>query len=315
MTMKNKLIRIAVVAVATMGSSAFAGTVGTPAIQGKYEPSKPAVVATPAPKTVMETPKRFSGDISLGYASHYTYRGLSAYGAGNDNVIPLNINLEYALDDQYSIVAGGSYSKIAENGWDYNTGNCLNDESSLYIGVKRDWGKGLTTSLSYGWMNGGMMDLFRRGRTPAGRSIFHSTQAEEHSINFDVDYDFSEVGLKGLFWKSQVTYAIQWQQGVWFANSLGYKFDLCPRAQAVIYGKWDATAGYFDSAMGLNTNGSQGVSLNLEIPSKVCKNVTVTPFVRCLWLGDAGIAANKRNEELVYRNFSVVGGAAITYSF
>lgn len=309
-------MRIAVVAVAAMGSSAFAGAVGTSPAQGKYESLKPATVANPAPKTVIETPNRFSGDITLGYSSHYTYRGLAVYGGGNDNVIPLLVNLEYALNDNYSIIVGGSYSKIAKNAWDYNSEKgCLNDESSAYIGVKRDWGKGLTTSLSYEWMNGGLMDLFHPERSSSGRWVFHSTPAEQHSINFDVDYDFSEIGLKGMFWKSEVMYTAQWRHGFWFANSLGYKYDLCPKAQAVIYGKWDATAGYFDSALGLNTNGSQGVSLNLDIPSKVCKNVTVTPFVRCLWLANGGLAANKRNEDQVYRNFSVVGGMSVTYSF
>lgn len=313
--MKNKLIRIAVFAVATMGSSAFAGAMGSSAVQGKYEPIEPAVVATPAPKTVVETAKRFSGDVSLGYTSHYSYRGLSMDMAGDDNVIPLNVNLEYALNDKYSIVLGGSYTKVIENGMDYETGDCTQDSATAYLGVKRDWGKGLKTTLSYGWMNGGMLDLFYPQREATGTWAYNSTRAEQHSLDFDLDYDFSEIGLKGVFWKSQVSYVVQWEQGFWFANSLGYKYDLCPKAQAVIYGRWDATAEYFNAGMGYNTNGTQGVSLNLEIPSQVCKNVTVTPFVRCLWLGDAGIAANKRNNEQVYRNFTVLGGVSVTYSF
>lgn len=315
MTMKNKLIRIAIVAVAAMGSSAFAGAVGSSAVQGKYEPLAPAVVATPAPKTVMETPKRFSGDVSLGYTSHYSYRGLSMQNAGDDNVIPLVVNLEYALNDKYSILLGGSYTKMVENGMDYETGVCSEDSATAYLGVRRDWGKGLKTTLGYEWMNGGMLALYHPQRLNTGGLFFNSERGEQHAFNFDVDYDFSELGLKGVFWKSRVTYVAQWEQGFWFTNSLGYKYDLCPRAQAIIYGSWDATAEYFDTGLGLNTNGTQGVSLNLEIPSKVCENVTVTPFVRCLWLGDAGIAANKRNHEQVYRNFTVLGGVSVTYSF
>ena len=255
------------------------------------------------------TQNPFAGSVSAGYSSNYVSRGLVLAGASNDNAIPVSVDGQFALGNQYSIVAGIKYTELIDNGFKHSRRDGVSDEGTGIFGLRRDWCNGLTTTLSYQYVNGGIINVFHPadGR---GRDIFNSHKSEEHSVVFDINYDLTKAGLKGAFWASRVQYAARWDSGWWFTNTLGYKFDLCSRASAVVSATWDVSAGYFD-AKSINANGTQGVSLNLDIPIKVCDCVTVKPFVGTVWSGNG---AHRAGNDM-YRNFTVVGGVSATYVF
>ena len=105
-------------------------------------------------------------------------------------------------------------------------------------------------------------------------------------------------------------------------HTLGYKYDVNKSTSVIVAGTWNATAGYFDSNS-LNANGTQGISLTVSAPVKATKDLTVTPFVGTVWLGNGGLAANHRGASArfpyreptkVYRNFTFVAGV-VAYTF
>lgn len=311
--MKKTMITMMVAAMTAMGGLAYA------------DMSVPVYEKAPT----MEKP--LVGTVSFGYSSNYVSRGLVLSNASNDNAFTLPVTGEYALSDQYSIVGGIKYTMLETNGFTHCRGGGVSDEANGILGIRRDWGKGLTTTLGYQYVNGGLIDVFYPGKSGgSGRELFNSTKAEEHSVVFDINYDLSEVAFKGLFWDSRIQYAAKWMSGWWFTNTLGYKYDMCPAASVILSATWNVSAGYFD-ANSMNANGTQGVSLNLEIPVKICDCVVVKPFISTVWAGNGAITANRRHGEMghmmmthhgnvldpgnVYRNFNVVAGAAVTYTF
>lgn len=259
--------------------------------------------------------KLFVGSVSAEYSTNYISRGLIPSDASNDNAFPFSVTGQYALNDQWSIVGGVKYTLLMDNGFNHGRRDGVVDEGTGILGLRKDWKNGVTTTLGYQYVNGGIMNIFHP-ETPGGsaREIFNSHQSEEHDIVFDLNYDLSKAGLKGLFWDSRVLYSARWESGWWFTNTLGYKYDLCKRASAILSASWNASAGYFD-ANSLSANGTQGVSLNLDIPIKMCDCLIIKPYVGTVWAGNGAIAANHRYGASVYRNFTVVGGVAVTYVF
>lgn len=260
-------------------------------------------------------PGAFKATVSAGYEAKYVSRGLVLADSSTDNVIPIEINGQYNLQNQFAVVGGLRYDWMTANSFKHSrNGNALSDESTFLLGLRKGWNRALTTTLSYQFINGGLPGALNNHRDGSGGArIFDSNKAEEHSLVFDIHYDFGQLGhkaLKGLFWDARVQYTAQWMPGWWYTNTLGYKFNLCPHADAIVSARWDASSGYFDNRS-LNTNGTQGFSLNLDLPCKVTDRVTVTPFVSTIWAGNGAMAAGSD----VYRNFTVNLGVGASYSF
>ncbi|MDH3069543.1 hypothetical protein QET40_10530 [Akkermansia sp. N21169] len=264
-------------------------------------------------------PGAFKATVSAGYEAKYISRGLVLADSSTDNVIPIEITGQYNLQDNFAIVGGLRYDWMTANSFEHHRdSSALCDEGTFLLGLRKGWNPALTTTLGYQFVHGGLpgaLNTHRKGKRNS--VIFDSNQPEEHSLVFDVHYDFGQFGnksLKGLFADVRLQYTAQWMSGWWYEAALGYKFDLCPHAAAVVSAKWTASSGYFDSTS-LNSNGTQGFSLNLDLPCKVSQHVTVTPFVSTIWAGNGAIAAGKRAEETVYRNFTVNLGVSASYTF
>mgnify|MGYP006901666986 CR=1 FL=1 len=87
---------------------------------------------------------------------------------------------------------------------------------------------------------------------------------------------------------------------------------------------WRAPGTPLPANNSLNANGTQGISLTVSAPVKATKDLTVTPFVGTVWLGNGGLAANHRGASArfpyrepskVYRNFTFVAGVGVAYTF
>ena len=258
--------------------------------------------------------KTFSAQLGAGYATKYISRGLAREFA-SDHVIPLAVGA-YQLNNQYSLIGGLKYQWLTDNGLEHNdSGIC--DEGSAILGVSRKFGKSTIAALSYQFVHGGIPGSFNIHNTGnnSGFPAFSHNRPEEHSFVLDIHHDFGK-GLENFFWDCRVQYTFRWMTGWWFTNTLGYRYDVNKSTSVIVAGTWNATAGYFDSNS-LNANGTQGISLTVSTPVKATKDLTVTPFVGTVWLGNGGLAANHRGASArfpyrepskVYRNFTFVAG-------
>ena len=267
--------------------------------------------------------KTFSAQLGAGYATKYISRGLAFQNSASDHVIPLEAVGAYQLNNQYSLIGGLKYQWLTDNGLEHNdSGIC--DEGSAILGVSRKFGKSTVAALSYQFVHGGIPGRFHIHNTGnnSGFPAFSHNRPEEHSFVLDIHHDFGK-GLENFFWDCRVQYTFRWMTGWWFTNTLGYKYDVNKSTSVIVAGTWNATAGYFDSNS-LNANGTQGISLTVSAPVKATKDLTVTPFVGTVWLGNGGLAANHRGASArfpyrepskVYRNFTFVAGVGVAYTF
>lgn len=268
--------------------------------------------------------KTFSAQLNMGYSSKYVGRGLAFQSTGSDNTIPMEVVGAYNIDNKYSLFGGVKYWWLLRNHFQHDsTGIC--DEGSAILGVSRKFSKFTTAALNYQFVHGGVPGSLNThmGRwINTNKAAFDHYQPEEHSFCLDIHHDFGK-GLENFFWDCRVQYTFRWMTGWWFTNTLGYKYDVNKSTSVIVAGTWNATAGYFSSDS-LNANGTQGISLTVSVPVKATEDLTVTPFVETVWLGNGGQAANHRGASArfpyrqasrVYRNFTFVAGLGLSYSF
>lgn len=268
--------------------------------------------------------KTFSAQLNMGYSTKYVSRGLAFQNSGSDNIIPMEVDGAYNINNNYSMFGGVKYQWLTRNHLEHDsTGIC--DEGSAILGLSRKIGNATTAALSYQFVHGGVpgsLNTKRYWGINTNRAAFDHIQPEEHSFCLDIHHEFGKE-LKNFFWDCRVQYTFRWMTGWWFTNTLGYKYDVNKSTSVIVAGTWNATAGYFDSNS-LNANGTQGISLTVSAPVKATKDLTVTPFVGTVWLGNGGLAANHRGTSArfpyrepskVYRNFTFVAGVGVAYTF
>lgn len=266
--------------------------------------------------------KTFTTQFNTGYATKYVCRGLAFQDSASDNTIPMELVSAYKINNKYSLFAGLKYQWLTDNGLDHDrSGIC--DEGSAILGMSRRFSKFTTAAVSYQFVHGGVPGTFNIHRTEAPYfPAFSHTHPEEHSFVLDIHHDLSK-GLENFFWDCRLQYTFRWMSGWWLTNTLGYKYDFNNSTSVIVAGTWNATYGYFESNS-LNANGTQSISLTTSVPYKATEELTVTPFVEAIWLGNGGTTANHRGasarfphreQTKVYRNFTFVAGVGVTYSF
>ncbi len=318
--MQTKYIIGTALAVVTLASTGFSGT--------------PVCQPTPTCAPAKESPWKVS--LESGYQSNYTYRGLVASHSifEGDSVIPSNIDVEYKLCDINSIVGNIGYTAIT-SGHHYFGDRDLpgaKDQSNFMLGWQRkDWVKGLSTTLSYNITHGGFPGMW--AKLMNGKS--HSLTQE---FGLDIRYNLCEKWHAGVY----TSYSFEGVTGWWFMPYVGYSTAVCPYADLNVTAGMSATASYFNGnhrrssyselindqlqtwdvvdPRGFQKNGAQAYWIKFEMPIKFCKTNDawkLTPFVSFNWAGNAVTDNNKRidKSDRIYKNFGVVAGASISYTF
>ena len=295
--MQTKNIISVAAVVASFAGAALAGT-----------PVK-IVAPTPVPAPVA-TSSPLSGDIYAGYASNYTCRGIVASHSltEGDGIIPASVDLNYKLDDCNSVVGAASCTFLISG--HHMAGErdfSFHNETDFLFGWKNRDGllKNLSTTLGWNLIHGGLLGSF------AKYDHAHSVTQEFY---LNLNYDLTQNWFAGV----TMSYAFQGMTGWWFRPHVGYQAAICSDIDFVLSAGMSATSSYFDNKSLFMSNGSQAWWLKAELPVKLgAKNLSLVPFVSFNWAGEGALKANRGSDrgDKPYKNFGVVAGAGLVYSF
>ena len=267
-------------------------------------------VKTVSPVSVpVEQDCPLSGEVDAGYASNYTCRGIVASHSltEGDGIIPASVDLNYKLDDCNSVVGAASCTFLISG--HHMAGErdfSFHNETDFLFGWKNRDGllKNLSTTLGWNLIHGGLLGSF------AKYDHAHSVTQEFY---LNLNYDLTQSWFAGV----TTSYAFQGMTGWWFQPYVGYKAALCPVTDIVVTAGMSATSSYFGAAFE-QANGAQAWWVKAELPVKLgVKNLSLVPFVSFNWAGEGALKANRGSDrgDKPYKNFGVVAGAGLVYSF
>ena len=267
-------------------------------------------VKTVSPVSVpVEQDCPLSGEVDAGYASNYTCRGIVASHSltEGDGIIPASVDLNYKLDDCNSVVGAASCTFLISG--HHMAGErdfSFHNETDFLFGWKNRDGllKNLSTTLGWNLIHGGLLGSF------AKYDHAHSVTQEFY---LNLNYDLTQNWFAGV----TTSYAFQGMTGWWFQPYVGYKAALCPVTDIVVTAGMSATSSYFGAAFE-QANGAQAWWVKAELPMKLgVKNLSLVPFVSFNWAGCGALKVNKGLDkgDKPYKNFGVVAGASLVYSF
>lgn len=268
-------------------------------------------VKTVSPVSVpVEQDCPLSGEVDAGYASNYTCRGIVASHSltEGDGIIPASVDLNYKLDDCNSVVGAASCTFLISG--HHMAGErdfSFHNETDFLFGWKNRDGllKNLSTTLGWNLIHGGLLGSF------AKYDHAHSVTQEFY---LNLNYDLTQNWFAGV----TTSYAFQGMTGWWFRPHVGHQAAICSDIDFVLSAGMSATSSYFDNKSLFMSNGSQAWWLKAELPVKLgAKNLSLVPFVSFNWAGEGALKANRGSDrgDKPYKNFGVVAGAGLVYSF
>lgn len=268
------------------------------------------VLSTAAEADLVCLPATMDGGcaLELGYTTKYTERGLVLRDADTDSVVHGTLTGRYTLSDESAIIGGVRVDYFMMKGFDHHDESSpLCDEGTVLLQYASKPTDNTMWALGYQFVHGGLPGYFHSQRHHGGRYVFNSQRPEEHSLVFDLHHDFAKP--EGFFWSSRTQYAFRWTEGWFFSNTLGYEHELSENTAAILSLTWTASLRYFDSSHS-NSNGTQGWSLSLALPSQISEDWVLEPYVTGVIAGNGADAAGD-----FYRDSTVVFGFNLSRHF
>lgn len=239
-----------------------------------------------------------SGSIYAGYASNYEHSGL-VFPAIEDSVGLFGLSLKYAISEKDALVAFYNTQVLDGNSNESNT------QSEQFMGVgyqNTGWVPNTTCTIGYDlyhWGAPGIWALEGGSEYALVQEFFMSTETDLGS---------------GFDWINRVSYAFYGLTGWWFNTEVGWTYKMCERASIRPYAGVAVAASYYNDANNMS-GGWQSVTLGVEMPMELMKNLTLTPFVDMNWGANGALKANRIEATHVIKPFAVVAGARVQYSF
>lgn len=257
---------------------------------------------------------KLTGDLKAGWDNYYSNNNVvaSKYLAG-DGVTSFGADLRYSTPGAADIVASfqGSNLSTPSQSW-----LGLEDESSFYIGAQGEAVEGLTTSIGYNLVRGGMPGLFSElnKMTETGRG---DTGCElDHSLRGDAIYEFKDTGW---YVTGSAAYSFHGAEGWQMSFGGGYVWTATDRVSVNLYGNVSFSQDYMSSVengKSVDYNGTDGYSITLSAPIKATETVTITPYIAAVWAGHNALAFNKSMDRTgIFKSFSPIVGINAVWSF
>lgn len=260
--------------------------------------------------------RNVGGSITLDYSTKYTSRGLAMKNSHTDHVISPEVTGFYRLTEKGVLAMGASYEWLPSKGLRHRRHNTpICDELSLLVQYAHYFNERTVLAGGYQLIHGGLPGHFNPHVRSGHRDfpLFDSTRPEEHSLVVDFHHKFSG-RAEGFFWHTRAQYSFRWVTGWWFYNTLGYRHKLTEDCELVATASWTASLDYFDRHH-MNTNGTQGWVLGLAMPIHLTRHMQLEPHISCIIAGNGANAAHDRWHGDLYRNGTVVAGAALRWNF
>ncbi len=257
----------------------------------------------------------WSFDFGMSYKAPFS--GHTLYGAApvrNPRVLAAAQGRDYdrlpqAYKDQYDQAAASGKHKMpaknVENEWGIMT-------TAKY--TRDTWNITMGHDYVHGGLLGVMAKHFRgEGASCVNEIIIAPEWTPAPWFAAGVTTRFSISGVHGWWFEPYITLK---------APIVGTPDDI--KVAGVLTFAMSATADYFDSRYNACENGAQAFWIKFSTPWFVKKNFIITPSVSFNWLGKGGMAANQISEAkhatlndnyVPFREFGVVGGISMTYTF
>ena len=305
-----------------------------------------AAPAAPQPNVTAETAqaiapvsKRLSGSLTVGYSSNYVGRGYVptntiVEGEGCINSV---LQTKYNLDEEgtwswnaavvYNVIPSG-HTLYGNPCYDprvsYVTGKTghikqMNVENEFVVSTSVTYKKELwNVTLGYDMVHGGMLGVMAKHYHKQGASNVNEvfirpewTPAPWVSVNCTTRYSIQ--GIYGWWFEPQVTFK---------APLIGTPENVKLAAKLDLGASF--TADYFSAEDKACSNGGQTWWFRFSTPWFIQDNLILTPSISCHWAGKGAMKSNNRSEiraatlnelNVPFKNFAVVAGVHLTYTF
>ena len=306
-------IRFALLAVALVATQAIAGT----ATNAQVEPAL--------------SKARLSGSLTAGYSTNYTGRGyvVSHSVAQGDSVFlgALKLNYDMGRKDLWSIDSTIAYTAPASGHTLYGNPAAIYGVGDKYVKnefalvtaakYKRpEW----NVSVGHDFVHGGLLGVMARHFRGQGSSCVNE---------LFVAPEWTPTAAPWFAAGIKTSFSFQGIDGWWFEPYVSFKAPIIGtpdnvKLAGILTFSLSATAEYFNHGDFACNNGTQAFWIKLATPWFVTekKNIIITPSVSFNWLGKGGMKANENSHfrmfstsYVPFREFGVVGGVSVTYTF
>lgn len=301
--------------------------------------------------------KRVSGNASVGYDTNYTVRGMVAAKSlvKADSTEHASVRLSYDPCKKRRVEAdkGGAYRGAFR--WDARRASRWGFDTTLsYRHIDSAHGFVADQPVVGGGARVGdvmrtphLQDEFavtsalrytgRRGSVSFGHNFVHGGYLGQLARHYNgkssscVNELYISPAVYPKRWLETgmtMSYSVQGMEGWWFEPYVTFKRPLRgswedPRVMGMLTLGMSATADYFSSAQGLNSNGIQSWWVQASAPCRVGRRCVVTPYVGLHWAGSGALHANHRsaahaasgNAIYPWRSHDIVAGVSVSFFF
>lgn len=206
----------------------------------------PVKAGTPMPPVTPPAPAEIGAEVSIGYDTHYIFRGFNV----GENLVWAGVDLSVPLVDRLSLDLGTWYGSLAEDPY---------DELDLLAGLTYDMGK-------FQVSGGAIWYYYPQGSNGGGYGFDDALELAASVATNVVGIDF---GL-GYFYDLET-------DGSYIELKAEYTYEVSDRF-ALVPG---ASISYGDDYYGVS--GFNAVGARLTAPIKLTERATLSPYIAATW--------------------------------
>lgn len=285
----------------------------------------------PSPAVLVNQPwlnedPAWDASVWVDISSEYDYRGLVLRHSWLESCsTTLNIQGAYRPAPTWELLASWNYRSIddGDDPWDEELqklhdldGQILHtkNETQLQLAARKFWNnENLSFTggyrYTYGGFSGLMVQASQRGGDPCLNEFFFDIKRDVFGGDSDSGSNHAYVGVTA-------SYAMGKLSGWWFDLYTAYRFSMCNRLDLETSLHINLASSYWNRTRVTPGNGAQSFVLQVTMPIRIGNHMEVVPFIGGNLLGEGAKKLNDKNTGApMLRNFSIIGGAGVSYHF